>query len=99
LGLLFAVELAVLPAGRALAVQRRVQPLGGELLTHATDGHERAAQRLADPRVAPRVRPVGVGLEQDLGATEHGGGMRAGADEPRQRPALLVGEVHNHFMR
>ena len=99
LRLLFAVELAVLPAGRPLAVQRRVQSLSGELLTHATDGHERAAQRLADPRVAPTVRAVGVRLEQDLRATEHRGGVRASADQPRERLTLLAGEADHHFVR
>ena len=99
LRLLFAIELAVLPAGRALAVQRRVEPLDNELLPHATDGHERAARRLADPHVAPTVRPVGVGLEQDLGATEHGGGMRAGANDAGQCLALFLGEADDHFTR
>jgi hypothetical protein len=97
--LLFAVKLAVPPAGRALAVERRVQSVGGELLPYAPHGHERAAQRLADPRVAPRVGSVGIGLEQDLGTTKHGGGMPAGANHVGQRLALFRRETDDDFMR
>jgi hypothetical protein len=73
--------------------------LGNELLAHATHGHERAAQRLADPRIAPRVRPVGVGLEQNVGASKLGGRMGAGADQTSQQLALLPRETNDHFVR
>jgi hypothetical protein len=94
-----AVELAVLPPGRAPAAQRRNQPVGDKLLAHATYGHERAAQRLADAPVAPGVGPVGVRLEQDLGATKHGGGMSAGADQTRERLALLSRQANDYLAR
>src|SRR5262245_34267931 len=54
-GLLPAVELAVLPVGRPLLVQRRVQAFGGELLPHAGDGHAADAQGGGDALVGPGV--------------------------------------------
>lgn len=95
---LLAIELAVLPAGGLLAMQRRIQAFGGELLTHTLDGHARGVQRLGDPLVRPSVGAVGVGLEQDVRPPSHRGGVGAGVNEPLERPALLSRESNDNLM-
>jgi hypothetical protein len=80
-------------------VQRRVGPLGGELLPHAGDGHAADAQGLGHALVWPGVGAVGIGLEQDLGAGPGVGFVGVGADQSLERLPLLVGQPNHYLMR
>ena len=91
-GLLRAVQLAVLPAGRLLAVERGVQALGGELLADALDGHAGDVEGVGDAVVGPRVGAGRVGLQKDAGAGGHGGGALAGVGEALEGLAVGGGQ-------
>ena len=96
---LLPVELAVLASCRTPAVQGRVEPLGHELLTHAAGGHERAAERLADPHVGPgTLGAVGVGLEQHLRPPDHRRRVGAGTDHAQQRVTLGGSEPNDNLV-
>src|SRR5262249_30928896 len=92
--LLRAVELAVLPAGGALAVQGGVEPLLGELLADTRDGHPVEVECLGDAVIGPAVRAVAIGTQQDEGASAGVSRMRAGVDDSFQHGSLLGAQMN-----
>ena len=98
MGLLGAIELAVLPAGGLLAEQRRRETLLHERLAHPVHRGGPTRDRLGNPFIVPALPTFAdIGLEQNAHVDQHGRRPLAGADEVIQLGPLFIGQTNNVF--
>ena len=97
-GLLGAVELAILATGGLLPKQRRRQPLLHERLAHPVHRRGSTLHRLGNLLIVPaQPARAGIGLEQNAGVDQHGRRLLAGADQVIKLGALVGGQANNVF--
>ena len=98
LGLLLAVE--QLRRGRRLpldAVERRLEAVFDQTSADVLDRLPAAAERIGDPLVGP-AGPVGVGLQQDLGAADPLAGALELPDNLRELLAFLGRQANDMYL-